>query len=46
MTTSWLFPWYIVWLLPLAALGEGRALRLAALVATAYVVWARTSLFY
>jgi hypothetical protein len=43
-TTAWLLPWYVVWLLPLAALGEDRRLQAAALVATAYLIWARTPL--
>ena len=43
-TTAWLLPWYVVWLLPLAALGDDRRLRIAALVATAYLIWARTPL--
>jgi hypothetical protein len=33
-----LAPWYLVWLLPLAALGRSRALSIAALVATGYLV--------
>jgi alpha-1,6-mannosyltransferase len=43
-TSSWLLPWYIVWLLPAAALGDSRRLRIAALLATAYVIWARAPL--
>ncbi len=31
-------PWYLVWLLPLAALGRSRALGLAALLATLYTI--------
>ena len=38
LATSWLMPWYVVWLLPLAALGASRNLRLAALAFTAYLV--------
>jgi len=37
VTTSWLMPWYLVWLLPLAALGSSRGLRGAALAFTAYL---------
>jgi len=33
-----LAPWYLVWLLPLAALGRSRALRAATLLATAYLL--------
>jgi hypothetical protein len=35
---AWLVPWYVVWLLPLAALGTSLRLRRAALVLTAYLV--------
>jgi hypothetical protein len=42
VTTAWLLPWYVCWLLPLAALGEDRRLRIAAGVATVYLIWART----
>lgn len=44
VTTTWLLPWYGSWLLPLAALGDDRRLRLAALAATLYLIWARTPL--
>ena len=40
-TSSWLLPWYIVWLLPAAALGNSRRLRIATLAATAYLIWNR-----
>jgi hypothetical protein len=33
-----LAPWYLVWLLPLAAIGRSRALSIAALLATAYLI--------
>ncbi len=33
-----LAPWYLVWLLPLAALGRSRRLRVASLLATAYLI--------
>jgi len=41
VTLSWALPWYVLWLLPLAALARGRGLRLAALVVSAYllVIW-------
>ena len=35
---SWLMPWYVVWLLPLAALGTSVRLRGLALALTVYVV--------
>lgn len=39
-STAWMRPWYLVWLLPLAALGNSRALRVATLGLTAYIVLA------
>ena len=41
VTTAWLLPWYIVWLLPFAALGLSRPLRIATLGLTAFIVVAR-----
>ena len=41
ITTSWLLPWYLVWVLPLAALGAERRLALATLGFTTYVVATR-----
>ena len=38
LTTSWLLPWYVVWLMPLAALARGRMLRIAAVAMSAFVV--------
>ena len=38
LATYWLMPWYVVWLLPLAALGASRNLRVATLAFTAYLV--------
>ena len=38
LTTSWLLPWYVVWLMPLAALARGRTLRIAAVAMSAFVV--------
>ena len=43
-TTTWILPWYLVWLLPLAALGESRALRSATLVLCAFVLITRLPL--
>jgi hypothetical protein len=37
-------PWYVTWLLPLAALGRDRRLTGAALALTAYLVVMRTPL--
>jgi alpha-1,6-mannosyltransferase len=39
--TSWLLAWYIVWLVPLAALGRSRWLPTAAAALTVFVVLAR-----
>ena len=44
LTSTWLLPWYVVWLLPLAALSESRRLRIVALAFCAYVIWARVPL--
>jgi hypothetical protein len=41
LTSTWLLPWYVVWLLPLAALSEDRRLRIVALAFCGYVIWAR-----
>jgi hypothetical protein len=38
VSLAWLVPWYVVWVLPLAALGTSLRLRRAALVFTAYLV--------
>lgn len=35
---SWLMPWYVVWVLPLAGLGRSRGLRWAALAFTTFLV--------
>lgn len=37
LSLLWMMPWYIVWLLPLAAIVEDRRLRIAALVFGAFV---------
>jgi hypothetical protein len=38
LASAWLLPWYIVWLLPLAAVAGDARLRTATLALTAYVV--------
>ncbi len=38
VATSWLLPWYVVWLLPLAALARSRTLRVAAVAMSAFVI--------
>lgn len=39
---TWLMPWYVIWLLPLAALAPGARLRWAAVALTLFVVVVRT----
>ncbi len=41
VTTAWLLPWYIVWVLPFAALSDSRRLRLATLALTAFMIAVR-----
>jgi len=45
VTLSWVLPWYVVWVLPLAALSSSRRLRTAALVIGVYLIvaWAPAS---
>jgi hypothetical protein len=45
VTLSWVLPWYVLWVLPLAALSASRRLRRTALVLGAYliIVWAPAS---
>jgi hypothetical protein len=42
---SWVLPWYVLWVLPLAAISKSRRLRSTALVIGAYLIvaWAPTS---
>jgi hypothetical protein len=42
VTLSWVLPWYVLWVLPLAALSSSRRLRVAALLLGVYfiVAWA------
>lgn len=44
LATAWLLPWYLVWLLPLAALSRDRPLQLLTLALTAYQLGARIPL--
>jgi hypothetical protein len=39
VTLAWLVPWYVIWVLPLAALGKSLNLRRVALIFTAYLVF-------
>jgi hypothetical protein len=45
VTLGWVLPWYVLWLLPLAALSRSRALQRTALVLGAYLIiaWAPAS---
>jgi alpha-1,6-mannosyltransferase len=45
VTSAWLLPWYVAWLLPLAALSGDRRLRTASLCLTAYVVATRIAIW-
>ena len=38
LTTAWLVPWYAIWLLPLAALGNDRRLLAASIALCAYMM--------
>jgi alpha-1,6-mannosyltransferase len=44
IATSWLLPWYLIWVLPLAAISRDRPLQLLTLVLTAYQLGARIPL--
>ena len=45
VTLSWVLPWYVLWVLPLAALSSSRRLRAAALALGVYLIiaWAPAS---
>jgi alpha-1,6-mannosyltransferase len=38
LASAWLVPWYLLWLLPFAAIGRDRRLQLAAVLLTAYTL--------
>ena len=44
LATSWLLPWYLIWVLPLAAISRDRSLQLLTLGLTAYQLGARIPL--
>ncbi len=46
VTSAWLLPWYLVWLLPLAALSGDRRLKAAALAIGGFVVYTRVDLWF
>jgi hypothetical protein len=41
LATAWLLPWYLIWLLPLAAIARDRPLQVLTLALTAYQLGAR-----
>jgi len=45
VTLSWVLPWYVLWILPLAALSSSRRLRVTALALGLYLIiaWAPVS---
>jgi len=45
VASAWLLPWYVAWLLPLAAISADTRLRAAALALTAYIVITRVTLW-
>jgi alpha-1,6-mannosyltransferase len=44
LATAWLLPWYLIWVLPLAAISRDRPLQLLTLCLTAYQLGARIPL--
>lgn len=44
LATAWLLPWYLIWLLPLAAIARDRPLQLLTLALTAYQLGGRIPL--
>ncbi|HEY5942282.1 MAG TPA: polyprenol phosphomannose-dependent alpha 1,6 mannosyltransferase MptB [Solirubrobacterales bacterium] len=44
LATAWLLPWYLIWVLPLAAISRDRPLQLMTLILTAYQLGARIPL--
>jgi hypothetical protein len=44
IATAWLLPWYLIWILPLAAVSRDRTLQLLTLALTAYQLGARIPL--
>jgi hypothetical protein len=44
LATAWLLPWYLIWVLPLAAISRDRPLQLLTLILTSYQLGARIPL--
>jgi alpha-1,6-mannosyltransferase len=44
LTTTWLLPWYLIWVLPLAALSRDRTLKIVVLALTALLLGTRIPL--
>jgi glycosyl transferase family 87 len=45
VTTAWLLPWYVVWLLPISAMTGNRGLRIATFAMSAFVIGMRLPLW-
>jgi hypothetical protein len=45
VTTAWLLPWYVIWLLPFAAMTGDRKLRIATFALSAFVIGMRLPLW-
>lgn len=45
VTSAWLLPWYVTWLLPIAAIAADRRLRAATLALTGYLVATRFAIW-
>jgi alpha-1,6-mannosyltransferase len=45
VTTTWLLPWYVIWLLPIAAMTGDRKLRIATLALSVFVIGMRVPLW-
>jgi hypothetical protein len=46
VTTAWLLPWYVIWLLPIAAFTGDRKLRLATILLCAFVIGMRLPYYF
>jgi hypothetical protein len=45
VATAWLLPWYVVWLLPIAAISGDRKLRIATFALSAFVIGMRVPIW-
>jgi hypothetical protein len=46
VTTAWLLPWYVIWLLPIAAFTGDRKLRLATILLSAFLIGMRMPYYF